>query len=220
MGAYIMKVIDSTNKKEVTLPVTPNEMEKSGSTIEKGFDTIVDGDKPRPKGRNAHQYSFSGVILDEGFGIPQYSEITPYEFEELLTDWQKNHGGYNKILRLIVSETTINTPVYLNSFSVDYSGGGRTIRYVITFSEWRNFDIKVYNANKTSTEEKKRPAAPLPKTHVVKKGETLTMIARRYTNNNAKWNELYSLNKQSLRGKSPDLIYAGEKLTIPAGWLK
>lgn len=220
MNAYIMKIIDPTNKREVTLPVTPDEAELSGSTIENSFNTIVPGDKPRPKGRSAHQYSFSGVILDEGFGIPQYSEITPFEFEELLTDWQKNHGGYNKMLRLIVSETTINTPVYLKSFSVDYSGGGRTLRYVITFTEWRNFDIKVYDANKTSTEEKKRSTAPLPKIHVVKKDENLTMIARKYTNNNAKWRELYNLNAKNLRSGNQDLIYPGEKLTIPAGWLK
>lgn len=220
MSAYIMKVIDTTNGKEITLPVTPNEMEKSGGAIEKGFDTIADGDKPRPKGREAKTFSFSGVILDGGFGIPQYSELTPFEFEELLDSWEQFSVGYNKMLRLIVSDTTINTPVYLKSHSIDYAGGGRNLGFVITFTEWRDFDVKVYDANKTSTEEKKRPTEPKPKTHVVKKGETLTKVARKYTGNNAKWRELYEANKKNLKSGNADLIYPGEKLTIPSGWLK
>lgn len=220
MGAYIMKVIDSASKREVTLPVTPEEMGKSGSVVEKSFDTILDGDKPRPKGREARVHTFSGVVLGEGFGVPQYTDITPFEFEELVESWEGNSGGYNKKLRLIVSETTINTSVYLKNFSIDYSGGGRDIKFVLTFVEWRNYDIKVYDANKTSTEEKKRPTAPLSKTHVIKKGENLTMIARKYTNDNGKWRELYDLNASSLRSGTADLVYPGEKLKIPPGWLE
>lgn len=220
MNSYIMKIIDPQNNKEITLPVTPHEVGLSGSAIEKGFETIVSGNKPRPKGRNAYQHSFAGMILDGGFGIPMYSDITPFEFEELLRDWQEGRPPYNKMLRLIVSETTINSPVYLKDFSIDYSKGGRTLLYVLNFMEWRDFDIKVYDANKTSTEQKKRSTEPLPKTYVVKKDDSLSKIARKYTGKVADWRELHNLNKATLKNKNPDLIFPGEKLVIPSGWLK
>lgn len=220
MEAYIVKIIDDKSKKEITLPMTPNELGIYGSAVEKGFDTIVGGEKPRPKGRGAYQHSFSGLIPEEGFNIPMYSDIKPFEFEELLLDWQEGRGPYNKKLRLIVSETTINRMVYLKNFSIDYSGGGRMIRYTLEFTEWRDFDIKVYDATKTSTGQKKRSAAPKPKTQVVKKGDSLSKIARNYTGKIADWRELYSLNKNNLKSGNPNLIYPGEKINIPPGWLK
>ena len=220
MESYIVKIVDTVNKKEITLPMTPNELELSGSAIENSFNTIVSGGKPRPKGRSAYQHSFSGLIPDEGFSVPMYSDITPFEFEELLMDWQEGRGPYNKKLRLIVSDTTINRMVYLKSYSIDYSGGGRMVRYVLEFTEWRDFEVKVYDANKTSTAQKKRPAAPLPKSYVVKKGDNLWSIARRYTGKGANWTQMWALNKNASRSKNPNLIYPGEKLTIPPGWLK
>lgn len=220
MESYIVKIVDSTSKKEITLPMTPNDLGVSGSAIEKGFATIVSGEKPRPKGRSAYQHSFLGLIPDEGFNVPMYSGVTPFEFEELLLDWQEGRAPYNKKLRLIVSETTINRMVYLKDFSIDYSGGGRMVRYTLQFTEWRDFDIKVYDATKTSTEQKKRSTEPLPKTYVVKKDDTLSKISRSYTGKVADWQELYNLNRSNLRSGNPDLIYPGEKLAIPPGWLK
>lgn len=220
MESYIVKIIDGQSKKEITLPMTPRDLGLSGSAVEKGFETIISGEKPRPKGRSAYQHSFSGLIPDEGFNIPMYSDVTPFEFEEILLDWQEGRAPYNKKLRLIVSETTINRMVYLKDFSIDYSGGGRMVRYNLDFTEWRDFDIKVYDANKTSTEQKKRPEAPKPKTYVVKKNDSLSKIARSYTGKVADWRELHNLNKSTLKSKNPNLIYPGEKLKIPPGWLK
>lgn len=220
MESYIVKIVDTVNKKEITLPMTPNELELSGSAVENSFNTIVSGGKPRPKGRSAYQHSFSGLIPDEGFSVPMYSDITPFEFEELLMDWQEGRAPYNKKLHLIVSDTTINRMVYLKDYFINYSGGGRMVRYILEFTEWRDFEVKVYDANKTSTAQKKRPEAPKPKTYVVKKNDSLSKIARRYTGKVADWNVLYNLNKSTLRSKDPDLIYPGEKLTIPPGWLK
>lgn len=215
-----MKIFDNKKGVAITLPVTPNEMSLSATAVEKGFNTIVGGEKPRPKGRGAYRHSFSGLIPDEGFNIPMYSDITPFEFEELLLEWIEGRGPYNKKLHLLISETTINRMVYLKDFSIDYSGGGRMIRYTLDFVEWRDFDIKVYDATKTSTEQKKRPTAPSPKTYVVKKNDSLSKIARKYTGKIADWRELYNLNKSTLKSKDPNLIYPGEKLVIPSGWLK
>jgi|SRR5690625_1796055 len=220
MESYIVRIVDGISGKEITLPMTPIDLGLSGSAVENEFNTIVSGEKPRPKGRSAYQHSFYGLIPDEGFSIPMYSDITPFEFEELLMDWQEGRAPYNKKLRLIVSETTINRMVYLKNYTLDYSGAGRMVRYSLEFTEWRDFEIKVYDANKTSTNQKKRTTAPLPKVYVVKKGDNLWNIARKYTGKGARWGEMWAINKGISRSKNPNLIYPGEKFTIPPGWLK
>lgn len=220
MESYIVKIRDDKSKKEIILPMTPKNINKNGAAIERNFSTVVKGEMPRPKGRKAYVYDFSGILLDEGFDLPQLSQISPLEFEEIIMDWQGYRPPYNKKLRLIVSDTTINKFVYLSNHSIDYSGGGRTLHYTLQFVEWRDFGIKVYDAAKTSTEQKKRPAVAKETVYVVKKGDSLSKIARKYTGKIADWRELYNLNKSKLKSKDPNLIYPGEKLSIPPGWLK
>lgn len=219
MEAYIVKIIDEKSKRSITLPMTPRDLTKSGSAIVKNFETIVSGDIPRPKGREAFKNSLYGIIPDEGFDIPTYSDITPSEFEVLLDDWIEGRGAYNKKLKIIVSDTSINTFAFLNDFEIDYSGGGRMIKYRIDFTEWRDFGIKVYDKNKTSSESK-RPAKPKPKTYVIKKGDNLSKIARALSGKSSNWPALYKLNKGNLKSGSPHKIYPGEKLNIPPEWSK
>ena len=219
MESYIVTIMDVRNKKTITLPMTPRNISKSGSVVEKSFETVVSGEITRPKGRTVQQYSFTGLIPDVGYDIPTYSDISPFEFEELIEDWIEGRPAYNKELRLIVADTTINTASYIKDYSFDYSGGGRMIRFNIDFVEWRKFNIKVYDAKKTSSKTS-RPTKPTPKTYVIVKNDNLSKIARKFSGKSTKWPELYSLNKSNLRGKTAHEIYPGEKLTIPPGWSK
>ena len=52
-----------------------------------------------------------------------------------------------------------------------------------------------------------------PRTHVVRKGDTLWDIAREYTTDPYRWKELYQLNTATVR--DPHWIYPGERLTLP-----
>ena len=47
-------------------------------------------------------------------------------------------------------------------------------------------------------------------TYIVKEGDTLSSIARKY---NTTWQKIYEKNKNVI-GNNPDLIIAGQKLTI------
>ena len=59
-------------------------------------------------------------------------------------------------------------------------------------------------------------AAPAPKslTHIVKPGETLASISKRYYKTTDKWEMLFRINKETI-GADPDDLEAGMKLTIP-----
>lgn len=220
MDPYIVKIKDDVLKKEIILPMTPSEITKTGAAIERGTTTVFGGEMARPKGRKAYRYAFSGILLDESFDFPQFSSITAKEFEYILGEWQGYRAPYNRKLHMVISDTATNRFVYLANHTIDYRGAGRILHYSVEFVEWRDYEIQVYDANKTSTEQKKRPSLPKEKTYTVKKGDSLFKIARNYTKDGAKWRELHDLNKSKLKSQDPNLIYPGEKLTIPSGWLK
>ena len=219
MEPYIVKIKDDVLNKEIILPMTPSEITKSGAAIERGITSAFSGEMARPKGRKAYRYAFSGILLDDNFDFPQFSSITAKEFEYILGEWQGYRAPYNRKLHMVISDTATNRFVYLANHTIDYRGAGRTLHYTVEFVEWRDYEIQVFDAVKTST-DKKRPALPKEKKYTIKKGDSLFKIARKYTTNGAKWKELYELNKSKLKSGDPNLIYPGEKLTIPPGWLK
>lgn len=53
-----------------------------------------------------------------------------------------------------------------------------------------------------------------PKTYTVKSGDCLWNIAKKYYGNGADYTKIYNANKGVIGG-NPNLIYAGQVLTIP-----
>jgi ABC-type amino acid transport substrate-binding protein len=52
--------------------------------------------------------------------------------------------------------------------------------------------------------------------YIVKKGETLSIIAKHHLGDYQKWKDIYDLNKDQLA--SPDIIYPGQAIVKPEGW--
>lgn len=51
------------------------------------------------------------------------------------------------------------------------------------------------------------------RTHTVKKGDTLSKIAKHYYGDADKWRAIYAANRDAI--KDPDLIYPGQTITLP-----
>ncbi|MFF4099917.1 LysM peptidoglycan-binding domain-containing protein [Streptomyces sp. NPDC001903] len=80
----------------------------------------------------------------------------------------------------------------------------------------------------TSAAHKAVPAAPAPapasapkpmpaakkRTYTVRSGDSLSAIARRELGNEARWRELYAMNRGVI-GSNPELIHPGQVLTLP-----
>jgi LysM repeat protein len=60
-----------------------------------------------------------------------------------------------------------------------------------------------------------RAAQPASRSYAVQPGDTLSTIAERYYNNAADWQLIYNANLSTI--SNPNLIYAGQTLTIPYG---
>lgn len=80
-------------------------------------------------------------------------------------------------------------------------------------AEVKKLETAASAAVTAATQEVKAEAAQVKK-HIVKKGESLSLIAKQYTGSVKKWKELYEANKKTV-GDNPDLIQPGMELIIP-----
>ncbi|MFI8101492.1 LysM peptidoglycan-binding domain-containing protein [Streptomyces sp. NPDC086023] len=66
----------------------------------------------------------------------------------------------------------------------------------------------------TTTPAAQPPPAAVKRTYTVKPGDSLAAIARTQLGNEARWRELYAMNRGVI-GNSPDMIHPGMVLTLP-----
>lgn len=99
---------------------------------------------------------------------------------------------------------------------------GLDVSVDVNLKQWRDYGTKTVTVEKPKTEsaptvmmEKEREAstAPQAKTYTVKKGDTLWAIAAKYYGKGAGYSKIYNANTDKI--SNPNLIYAGQVLTIP-----
>lgn len=136
--------------------------------------------------------------------IPQKKAIS------LLKSW-KNTGAE---VWLSISGLLNKTAFHITALELSGNEGDRDVDVRISLSETRKL---------TKTKAEKRAAAPAPaktatkagRKYVVKRGDNLHKIARAFYNGaGAKWKDIYNANRKTI-GSNPNLIFPGQKLTIP-----
>ena len=126
-----------------------------------------------------------------------------------------------KSTRLEGIGTALNGLYYIESSTISVTKDG--VEQTISVSRNGFTDtVKMNNAkaptnkspaktpNKTPA---KKPAAKKAKSHSVKRGDTLWDIAKKYYGKGHLWTKIYKANKSKI--KNPNLIYPGQKFTIP-----
>lgn len=213
-------LLNPANNVAMIFPIAPESLQVDIGTKILNFEPISLGSIELPRGRKSIKFRMSGMFPGVNQSIPEReSEISPEAIVEMLKGWSEPKGANGIKLRLIVTEADWNEPVFLVSFLPDYSGGNGDIKYTLELAEWRDFTVKEIKAKSTG-KAVVREAKPKPKSHTVKKGDTLWDIARKMTVSGAKWKEMWALNKSKSRSKNPDLIFPGESFSVPPGWLK
>ncbi|WP_060210310.1 LysM peptidoglycan-binding domain-containing protein [Sporosarcina koreensis] len=213
--------VDPVTNKALVLPIAPSRMEVVIGTKILTFNPIALGTIELPRGRLPIKFTLEGLLPGlEQAAIPEReNEMSPNEISKTIQKWAEAKGANGKKLRFIVTETDWNIPVFLLDFRPSAPNGYGDVKYTLDLTEWRDFTVKEVNSA-TSGKKEVREIKPKPKTYTVKKGDTLSAIARNYGGSASKWLELWTANKGKLKSGNPDLIYPGETLTIPSGWLK
>lgn len=155
-------------------------------------------------------------------GKPNYI-VTPSYTGKPMSYIRKLGKMKGKIVELMISGI-INCQTTIESLTYGQNDGTGDIYYSIELREYRGVETKSKEkktkevvskndskvkkpATKTNTKEVKS------QTYTVKKGDTLTGIAKKLTGTSSNWKAIYNTNKKVI-GSNPNKIYPGQKLVI------
>lgn len=203
------------------LPVNPEEIEVTSTQAIEKYEILKLGQIAIPTYMELKEYSFEAEFPHNPLHYVETSggfKDTDF-YLKLFEQWRKKKVP----VRFIVSNgigDDINTLCLIEELTITEKAGEEGDKYVsFKLVEYREFgkiaavetkDKKTAKKKKTSKEETNPKSTG---TYVVKSGDTLWAIAKKYYGNGSQYTKIFNANKDKI--KNPNLIYPGQKLTIP-----
>lgn len=201
------------NKKYFHFPVNPEEIHFSRS---KGYETVnmlQHGEFDFPQGDKIKEISFSSFFPKEY--DPSYCRFTKIPDPMAAVNVLNRFLVSAEPIRLVISHTGINVPVYLITYESSFRGGEPgDIYFDLTFRTWRDAKLQTKSGGSGKTAAR-ADLKTIGKTYIVKSGDSLSKIAKLELGNSGKWESIYALNKGVI-GPSPNVIKPGQKLVMPS----
>lgn len=210
----ILSFIDEAGGTELVLPVTPPayEWRCSGRVESVRLDQL--GEINLPAGQRMGEGVLNDVLLPARlypFCAPGAS-ADPAGYLRTLEGWCRNGAR----LRWIVSGTSVNVPVLIESITQGERDGTNDVYISLSMKEWRRPEAPAVPSASGGTGLAARDArsgAASARTYTVEKGDCLWSIAKKYYGDGAEYKKLAGANPFIT---NPNLIYPGQVLTIPA----
>ncbi len=205
MKKFILK--DTEKDTEMILPVTPPSFEVSHGINVETINIHTVGDIILPG-----YGSLPALKIDCMFPKRKYpfnqpgTKLDPYSYIEKLIKWCDKHT----ILRFVIPKTKVNVKVIITDISYGERDGTGDVYAAINLREYRK--LSAVQNDKTGNKSRSVERAKTEKqNYVIKKGDTLGAICRKYYGNSSFSNKLATYNGI----KNANLIYAGKTLKIP-----
>lgn len=208
-------------------PVTPSKLTIKTKNTNKTVTLVNEGDVNMLKTPGLKEISFELLLPSQEYDFLATSSFKkPKRYLNKLNLLKINKKPFQFIVKRPGSFKT-NLKVTLEDLTItEDAKEGLDTKVSITLKEYRHYGTKkvVFLPPTTTTkpEEKKEEAqvtenrdastAPTSKTHVVKRGDTLWGLAKRYYGNGALYPRIAAANP---RIKNPNLIIDGWELIIP-----
>lgn len=228
-----MEIWLKQNKDAMQIPILPPSIP---ITVANGHQTIniqTKGDVSILGETGLKGFTLSSFFPAQDYPFAAYpKDREPMEYVKKIENWMKEP------IRVTVTETNINMETTVQSFSYDEPDGSGDIEYTLELQEYRKptytkpkkklptvSDIN----NDKKDPPKKRPTKTPPRTHIVKSGDCLWNIAKKYYGSGSKESKIYNANKDVIekaarkhgysssyhRGEPGWWIFPGTKLVIP-----
>lgn len=181
------------------------DVDVSSHPVEKGLD-ITDNIK-----RSPITISLSGLIVDyknsNGATVTAktvYQNLINLNAKGLYVKYEGVNSLSNAIIEKLETENT-NSAYGAYSLSMDIKE--------IRIANSAYVAPKVQSTKKSGTQQVKSNANSNARYYVVKRGDCLWKIAKKYYGNGALYTKIYNANRDKI--KNPNLIYTGQKFIIP-----
>lgn len=196
------------------LPMLPEKINVQAGTLFQGYTILSVGEIKIPAGEELTALSWQGILPGENRKYEPY--IREWSDPNRMQSQWSIFRAKKKILRLLVTETPINHNVYLERYTVEYSGGYGDYNYSINFTQAKDLKVSTVlpdvQAARTGPETA-RPEQPPATTYTVVKGDTLWSIAQRYLGSGSRYSEIHDANRDVI-GSNPNSLKPGQVLTI------
>jgi LysM repeat protein len=211
----------------VLLPIAPDKLNLKVKNQNKTMTLINDGEINLLKDAGLTDVEFDVLIPAVQYSFAKYDngfKRTSYftdHFEKLKTS--KEPFRFKVVRKMPNGKLLFDTvmDVSLESYTAkENASEGFDLVVSIKLKQYRHFGTKIVKvAGSTATtkaNKRKKTNSPEPKketTYKVKQGDCLWNIAKKFYGDGSKYTKIYNANKSKI--KSPNLIYAGQVLTIP-----
>lgn len=167
------KIIFRAGSTEIVLPVTP-----SSFRVSKGIKVETVNIHGLGDVRVAGYASLDNISIESFFPAQSYSfAVATYKDPYVLAAQFETWSHERTVVRFIVSGTTINIPVLIETISFGEQDGSNDVYYTLNLSEYR------YTTVKTTYSRTVETAPAVPDEIVVEKHDCATNLKRKYTGN-------------------------------------
>lgn len=202
---------------KLLLPVLPEEFSAGYGNDLKSQDIIGLGELITKGDRPAVTVKFSSFFPGAPFNGLRYEWVDPKQYKESLVGFERSKYPSH----LLITYTDINMYCYIDKLNFHEEGGDiGTIYYDIELVEFRQVEprmVKVDPITQVATVPRVISTRPdnrvTPATYVMKEGDSLQKIADAIFGNQARWQEIYDLNRSNI--PHPMLIPTGTVLQLP-----
>lgn len=210
-----MEIWLKKDNSSIQLPVLPESFEISSSQNNQVVNINSLGDINLHGNTGLKTITLSSFFPSQKYYFNACKHKKPYKYVETLDKWK--NSGY---VRLIITGV-INMLCTIDTFTYGESDGNGDVNYTLELTEYKTIKAKSTkkttpskNTTKITTAKTSRETKTIKSTkYTVKKGDTLTAIAKKITGSSSNWRAIYNQNKKVI-GDNPNYIRPGMELTI------
>ena len=221
--------------KDILLPVAPRKLQMKVKNANKTYTMVNEGEINMLKVPGLTDFEFDALLPNVKYPFAVYKNgdfHRAYWYLKKLEAMKTKKKKFQFIVSRKLPNGTVlfNTDITcsLEDYTVkeDAKDNGMDVVVTIKLKQYREYSTKTCKVKKKKKKKKKKVVKKKTRattkntanaqTYVVKKGDCLWAIARKFYGDGSKYMTIYNANKKLLGKRSPNLIYAGDKLTIPA----
>lgn len=229
MSNYAVFFGYNQDKNVFRLPTNPEQIQTSSTQAIEKYEVLKLGQIAVPGDLELKEYSFECEFpRDERFYIETHSNFKNADWYLSRFEFWRNKkvpfrfiaGRTDDRTKDTMDYDSINTLCLIEELTITEKAGEEGDKYVsfklIEYREFGKASVVEKKDKKTAKVKKLGMETTNPKstgTYVVKAGDTLWAIAKKYYGNGSQYIKIFNANKDKI--KNPNLIYPGQKLTIP-----